>query len=271
MRRITVAMWIAALAAMAAVGLAPSDAAATPDPNSAVFNLRVFNDCPTSEVTTEDDYPALVAIQDAVLDCAGFANLHNWQFSENDIDPAVFNNDDSFRFGATLVITGATDSEAGLLLSPWWAQDVDGRFNCRTTDGEIACFGGRLPFYSFTAEHGINYVKGDPIYLEMTYLPNSLTEEDPATIEYLLIYDGMEYSSGPLAFDMGNPDEDPPYGLWGILNDARAGGYIQCFLDEGNPDAWVRADWNDIDYEIIPTEPTATKEATWGGVKATYK
>jgi hypothetical protein len=32
---------------------------------------------------------------------------------------------------------------------------------------------------------------------------------------------------------MGNPTEDPPYGLWGILNDAQVGGHFQVFHGAG--------------------------------------
>ena len=113
--------------------------------------------------------------------------------------------------------------EAGLQVTPWWSQNVDGRFNVRSTDGEIACFGGRLPFYSFTANHGLHYVPGDLIHLEIVYDPNDLTVSDPATIEYKLSYQGTDYTSGILPFDEGNPAENPPHGVWGILNDARVG------------------------------------------------
>ena len=92
--------------------------------------------------------------------------------------------------------------EAGLQISPWWSQDVDGRLNVRTTDGEIACFGGRLPFYNFTASHGINYTKGNTIHVEIRYEPNGLSQADPGTIQYTVGYLGQTYSSGVLAFEM---------------------------------------------------------------------
>jgi hypothetical protein len=255
----------AALVALAVVTLTAGQAAAVPD--AAIINERVFNDCPTSVLTTENTYPTLVAIQDDVLDCTGFANLHNWHFSDDGgMTEMVFDNSDGFRFSAELTISGTADGEAGLQLAPWWSHNVDGRFNVRTTDGEIACFGGRLPFYSFTASHGLNYVKGTMIYLEMKYLPNSLTELDPGTIEYMLTYDGTDYSSGELPFDEGNPGE--PYGTWGILDDARAGGHIQCFLQAGNPDAGLRAEWANIDFEDLGGVPV--EDGTWGQIKSMY-
>jgi hypothetical protein len=257
---------VVALLAVAVATLPLADAIALPTPNSAVMNLRVFNDCPTSVVTTVNNYPALLSIEDAVLDCTGFANLHNWRFSEDGMNPAVFNNGDSFMFGCDLVISGTADGESGLQISPWWSQDVDGRLNVRTTDGEIACFGGRLPFFSFTGTFGLTYVKGTSIHLEMTYRPYSLTQADPGTIQYVVVYNSMTYDSGEIPFDEGNPNE--PYGTWGILDDARVGGHVQCFLQAGNPDANLKAEWTNIEFEVLPVP---VEPSSWGQIKATYK
>jgi hypothetical protein len=214
------------------MSLAALAANATPAPNSAVVITRIFDDCPFSTLNVTNNYPSEVTISDAkgAFPCGGFANLHNWRFSENGVDPAVFANEDAFFFSADLVIDGA--AEAGLQISPWWSQ-TDGRFNVRSTDGEIACFGGRLPFYSFTAAKGVRYVPGNVAHVGIIYFPNSLTEANPATIEYRLTYDGTSYSSGPLKFDMGNPAENPPHGIWGILSPAQAGGYMQNHWFDG--------------------------------------
>jgi len=238
--------------------------------NSAVIQTRIFNDCPTSVVTTLNSYPGLISIDDAVLDCGGFANLHNWRFSEDGATPAVFSNNDAFKFSANLTISGTAEGEAGLQIAPWWSQDVDGRFNVRTTDGEIACFGGRLPFYSFTASQGVVYTKGTTIRLTVTYLPNGLSMANPATIEYGLLYNNTLYTSGPLPFDEGNPNEDPPYGLWGILNDARAGGYVQVFLQAGNPNTNVTAEWSEIKFLDL-SGPISVEQTSWGRIKSNYR
>ena len=253
----------------ALVAVTAVTAGATPDPNSAVIRERIFNDCPSSILTTTNNYPSLISISEQELGCQGFANLHNWRFSEDGSTPAVFNNGDHFMFSAELVIDGTGNAEAGLQIAPWWSQDVDGRFNVRTTDGEIACFGGRLPFFSFTGNFGLHYVKGDVIGLEVHYDANGNTEADPATIEYVLDYGGI-FSSGPLPFDEGNPDEDPPYGVWGILNDARAGGYVQVFLEPGNPEAGVTAEWRGIEFTNLDG-PTPTIDSTWGQIKSQFK
>ncbi len=242
--------------------------AATPNPTSAVLKTRIFNDCPTSILTTSNAYPASIVIDDQDLECGGFANLHNWRFSEDGSSAVNFDNNAAFAFGADLLITG-TGGEAGLSVAPWWSQDIDGRFNVRSTDGEIACFGGRLPFYSFTASQGISYTAGDVIHLGIMYQPHANTMEEPAEITYLVNYNGMSYSSGPIAFDEGNTAEDPPYGLWGMLNDAQVGGYCQMFLQAGNANAGVHVEWTNITYE--PMEIVAAEQSSWGKVKSLYK
>jgi len=243
-------------AVLLACGLALStiqatDALATPNANSAVEHFRVFNDFPASTLTFGDAYPASIFIQD---DNTGsppaFANLHNWHFSENNAADAVFNNGDAFAYSANLVISGTANAEAGLQLAPWYSHDVDGRLNVRVPDGEIAAFGGRLPFYSFTGAFGLHYVGGTAIGLAITYDPHSLSMADPGTIKYDVHYNGMDYTSGNIPFDQGNPAEDPPYGLWGILNDARVGGHFQPFLGTIGS---ARADWTNITFVPEPS------------------
>src|SRR5436309_10303005 len=80
---------------------------------------------------------------------------------------AAFDNTADFRFSADFKIEGAGEGEGGLRLSPWYGQYVDGRFMANATTGEIACFGGALPFYSFTANHGITYTRGTTIHLQL--------------------------------------------------------------------------------------------------------
>ena len=264
-----IAVYGAVLLAMAAAVVLPDAVSATPNPTSAVIQLRIFNDCPSSVITTQNDYPELISIRDANLSCMGFANLHNWRFSEDGTTPAVFNNADCFKYQTYLVISGTAEGEAGLQISPWFSQNVDGRLNVRTTDGEIACFGGRLPFYSFTNSHGLHYIKGTAIYLQITYRPNSLTMVDPGTIEYVVGYNNALYSSGVLPFDEGNPNE--PFGTWGILDDARVGGHLQAFLQNGNPDANLQADFNFIKFDVLECEVVPVDPTTWGRIKATYE
>ena len=253
------------------LGLTVGNAWATPTINGAAIHLRVFNDCPVSVVTVTNNYPALICIDDTLVVCTGFANLHTWSFSsDGGATAAQFANGDMFTWSADMVISGTGQGEAGLRLSPWWSPDADGLFNVRTTDGEIACFGGRLPFFSFTAAFGLVYTKGDPIHLEMNYLPNGLSQANPATIEYKLVYHGVPYTSGPVAFDQGNTAEDPPHGLWGCLTPAYAGGAMKIFLSNGNFDTdQLQVCWTGIDFQIA--KPTATVTRSWGGLKLLYR
>jgi hypothetical protein len=243
-------------------------AAATPNSDGVVFNLRIFNDNPGSIVTTTNAYPSSVVISDVGGLSGGFANLHNWHMATGGVED-VFNNPDAFSLCATMTISGEHNAEAGLQLSPWWSQQVDGRLNVRVPDGEIACFGGRLPFYSFTASQGVVYTKGNAIHLTIVYLPNGLSAASPATIEYRLIYEGTFYTSGPLPFDQGNPAEDPPHGLWGCLNDARLGGFVQAFV-MGDPffATGTRVEFTNICYTNLGPVPDAT--TTWGQIKNLY-
>ncbi len=262
--------YAAVLTVVALVALATSALAVTPAVNSAVIRTRIFNDAPGSTLNTTDAYPGLIAITDAFLNSGNFANRHNWRFSENDVDPAVFNNDASFRFSATVRISGSGRGEAGLQISPWWSQDVDGQFMINPQGiGEVACFGGRLPFYSFTANHGVHYVKGTAVHMEMTYWPNGLSAASPATMEYVYEDGTGVYTSGPIPFDQGNPAEDPPYGLWGMLNDGRAGGYVQVLVSPFIPGNILTATWENIRF--TPLDPTPTAQTTWGKLKALYR
>ena len=238
---------------MAAV-ICCSGALASPDIDSAIIHERIWNDADYSTVTYGNAYPSSLWIRDENLDDYGWANRHNFRLSENGgISDAVFMNDDPFEFHADVMLTGTADSEGGLNLSPWWSQDVDGVFMVRTSDGEISCWGGRLPFYNFTAEYGITYAKDTQVGLGMIYDPHSLTEEDPGTIQYFYNdIDGREYSSPVLEFDMGNPAEDPPYGLWGILNDARVGGYFMALVNSEIPGNWGQMDFENMVYVPEP-------------------
>lgn len=240
-----------ALIASVALAVGSSGVLASPIINSAVINLRVFNDDSDSIVTFGNNYPASLWIKDEKLDGDGvgseWANRHNFRLSENGLTAAVFNNADAFAFFTDVTLTGPADSEGGINISPWWSQNVDGVFTAITATGEIAAFGGRLPFYTFNSHvPPITYTKGETIRLGVIYNPHSLTQQDPGTIEYLVRKNGMWYSSGVLPFDEGNPNE--PYGTWGILDDARVGGYFQPQIRVGDPGNWGRVDFANMEY-----------------------
>lgn len=243
-------------------------ALATTDPGGAVIIPRVFNDSFASILTTTNNYPSLISINDVASGPLGWANLHVWRFSDNGLTAYEFANTDGFRFAADLTISGDGKAEAGLQISPWWSPLVDGRMNVRSTDGEVACFGGRLPFYSFTGSQGLTYTLGTTVHVEMIYRTNpEMNSASPATIEY--IYDGA--TSGQIPFDEGNPAEDPPHGLWGILSPATAGGHFQFFdMANSGDGTTMTVEWANVVFEdlgsVVPTDDT-----TWGGVKALFR
>jgi hypothetical protein len=229
-------------------------AIASPVINGAVIKTRIFNDNPTSIVTTNNSYPSSITIKDEQLVPGGWANLHNFRLSaDGGSTAASFANGDAFEFAADVTLTGTGNSEGGLQVAPWWSLDVDGRFMANTGNGEIAAFGGRLPFYSFNAQ-SLTYTKGDTIRMGVIYRPNSLSLLDPATIEYLVTMGSTTYSSGPLAFDQGNPTEDPPHGLWGMLTPAQVGGYFQPQV--GTAGNWEQVEFGNMDY--VPEPATMT-------------
>jgi hypothetical protein len=258
--------------ALMVVALAAT-AFATPAPNSAILNLRTFNDCGLSTLSSTNGYPALIQISDTMHPaCVGFANLHGWSFSEDGgASASLFKNNSSFVYCATLKLEGAGEGEGGLRLSPWYGQYVDGRFMANveaahTPLGEIAVFGGRLPFYTFTGAFGISYVKGTTIYMQITYAPNGLSSSSPGTVQYRVIYNALTYDSPVLPMDEGCTCDPAAYGHWGILNDAVVGGYFQARANTG---ANLTATWTDICF--ASTDVVPTQGSTWGRIKTLYR
>ena len=246
---------------------------ATPAPNSANVNTRTFNDCPLSTLTPTNTYPASITISDVMHPaCVGFANLHGWSFSEDGgATPSLFVNGSNFYYCADVTIDGPGQGEGGLRFGPWWSPLADGRFMINAEAGhvpagEIACFGGRLPFYSFTVSHGLSYVKGTTVKMEITYMANGLSSSSPATIQYKYTDGSGTYSSPALPYDEGNPGEDPPHGLWGCLHDAMVGGYFQPRANSGTG---LTCTWANICFENLDVVPT--DKGTWGRLKTLYR
>ncbi len=251
-------------------------ASAAPNPNDAVVIPRFFNDCVVTNLTVAEAYPASIVFTEDNMICAGGVNLHLWNLSEDGgATSAVFNNADAFTFGATLVLTSqGVGTEGGLRVSPWWDQNANGYFNVRLPDGEIACFGGVLPFYSFTAAFGLRYAAGESIVLGVRYQPVCNTAANPGTIEYLVTYLGINYSSGPLPFNNCTPGEEI-HGCYGIMDNARVGGRIQNNLfagGGGDPASTNVGSFFDVFYDIdIADCPVQNQSSSWGRVKGIYR
>lgn len=259
-----------------AAGLAMADGMTcpgyTPSPNSAIVTTRIWNDCPGSDLSFTNNYPTQIVINDADEGCTG-TNLHNWSFSEDGITRAAFENCSHYVYSAVVTFTSPS-GEAGLMLAPWWnmwwgGAPADGKFMLNATSGEIACFGGRLPFYSFTAAYGLHYVPGTAIWMQISYDPNELSEAAPATIEYQLYYNGVGYSSGKLNFDKANEAEAAEHGLWGELYYANVGGYMQVPGWNGGAACNATCDWHNIQFQGPSATPA--QKATWGQLKGMYR
>ncbi len=245
-------MHVKTIAVLVLLGAGVALATASPVINGAVVNLRVFNDDPNSIVTFNNTWPTVVWIQDTGLTHGtGFANRHNFRLSDNHgVSEAVFMNNDGFSYFSDVVLAGTAKLEGGLQISPWWSKEVDGALYVNGATGEIAAFGGRLPFYSFTVQQGLSYVKGTTVRLGVTYNPHSLSQADPGTIVYSYTVNGTTYTSPVLPFDEGNGSEG--HGTWGILDDARVGGYTQVQVDPNNPGNWGSASFVNQTYVPEP-------------------
>ena len=105
-------------------------------------------------------------------------------------------------------------------------------------------------------------------YLEYTYNPRQLNSTQPATILYYVFYNGQSYYSPYLAFDQGNPSEDPPHGLWGELYPSHPGGYLQIGGGNGVP-RHAEAFFDGFQFEGPSATPT--QASTWGRLKTLYR
>jgi hypothetical protein len=239
----------------------------TPTPIGAVVTERDYDDCPSSTITTTNLYPASITVLDQNIDCFGFANRHTWSFTTDGATDAQFENCSMYRWCADVTLSGTGSGEGGLRLSPWWSPHNDGQYMINT-GGEIACFGGRIPFFSFTGAFGVHYVKGTTVHMEVIYRPGSLTISDPGTIQYNLVIGGTPYTSGPLSFDQANTGEAALHGLWGELFPAFAGGYMMGYLGQGTS-VDFQGKWENICFDNYPVTPT--QKSTWGHIKTLYR
>jgi hypothetical protein len=249
--------------------------AQTPNPNGTRLYAQWIN-CPVSTITLTNTYPGLVSVTDNDPYSFAGSNKHLWKFSEDGgATNAVFTDNSNYSFCADVVVSGndPDDLEGGLEISPWWSEG-DGQFMVNGNSGEIAVFGGRLPFCSNHASGSVaftqpDYVKGTTIHMSMTYIsgPNGPSQTAPATVTYSTINTGITYTFGPTAFDQGNTAEDPPHGLWGELTPASVGGYAQCSHMSTQPTT-MTVSFSNICYSNLQSTPT--HNVTWGKLKAMY-
>ncbi len=190
---------------------------------------RYFNDRPGSHLVITNLYPTSLRIVEDLPGPGGFANGHMGAFSTNGGANAYdFNYGDAFDTIMTmsvLVDPINVGGEAGFKFNLFGI----GHFGVLPHNGEIAAFGGILPFHSF----GAGLWSGETIDLRIIHTPgngNGLPggATIPSTMEYLYNLGSGWISSGPIAFsnlEGGIPDipGNPLYMGPGVQNNWGAG------------------------------------------------
>jgi len=216
--------------------------AASAQINSVKIHERVYNDDPTSTLVTTSNYPTIVEFNDSNLSGGGFANRHVFNFSaDGGATDFTYTNDTFFDVKMDVSLTGLAGSvkEAGFLIDTIGGQ---GQFIVKT-NGEIAAFGGPLPFHSFAAVGSV--------------VPATIT----LGIKYFL--DGgvrkITYTAGADTFtDVFTNNEH------GIIG-GTVGGYAQFPLINGNGQNFGDAKFTNFKYAAVP-EPTSLAALGLGAV-----
>jgi hypothetical protein len=213
--------------------------------NSVRMLPRAGNDDATSVLTSVNNFPTLISFDDQSVDkngaTGGFANTHIWYFSANGgTNEYRFQNDDFFQvfMDVTLSANAATPrKEAGFRVTTTVAGE--GLFIITTNQpnggapGEIAAFGGPLPFHKFNE----TYAMGTTIRLGMTYFKDVDGKRK-------IIYHAGNVSSPAKEFT--NLEQ-------GIIDQTRIGGYLQVNLDRTNPANFGTGEYENITIRAIRT------------------
>jgi hypothetical protein len=221
--------------------------------NSAVVQPRVFNDDPTSNFNSVNNYPTNILLDDQAVDGDGvdpeFANRHTWSLSNNGTTPYRFQNNDYFEMFMDVTLTAdpiAPRKEAGFLLDTIGGQ---GQFIVNTDGHEVVAFGGPLPFYAFPA----TFDSGETVRLGITYF------QDFDGLRKI-IYHADGVSSPALTF--GNLEQ-------GIISNSTLGGYLQVVIDRNTPTNFGTANFANIELASIAAvvpEPSALLTLGLGAV-----
>lgn len=199
--------WMAA----AIGGLAAPAMAQFESVNSNAIGLRYFNDIPSSTVqVVQNTYPGLLQIQESFPvrpAGGGGVNRHIGVLSaDSGVTPFVIPHDTAWLYQATVRMEGDASTEIGLhigglgsTIPPWNTDSDTGVLMVNGQNGEIAAFGGWLPFFS-TFDPAFAYMghgaRAQDFRLGILVRPLSPTS---VTAEYFV--DGR--STGPLALDAG--------------------------------------------------------------------
>ncbi len=191
---------------------------------------RYFNDRPESNLVIMNDYPFNFRIHEKDPGPGGFANGHMGAFSIDGGATAYdFNYHDafdaSFNVNMNELNPASVGGEAGFKFNLFGV----GHFGILPHNGEIAAFGGILPFFSF----GTGIWTGQEVFLRIIHtpgngngLPGGFTV--PSTMEYMYNLGAGWLTSGPIPFsnlEGGIPDipGNPLYMGPGIQNNWGAG------------------------------------------------
>ena len=211
--------------------LATSALAQVTNINSVVIQERRFNDYPGSTLTTVNNYPSLVSFSEGPFGAGGFANQHVARFSENGVTARSFLNAEAFDISVDVLLSvGSTAprKEAGFRMDSFIGGEG---FFILTSDGEVAAFGGPLPFFGF----GNIYTPGTSARMRMIYRPGAVS-----TMEYMF----NAVSSGEVAF--GNTEN-------GVINGSDFGNYLQNQPNDNNPNDFGNASFRN--YAVAVPEP----------------
>lgn len=149
--------------------------------NGVKIQERIFNDYPNSKLVTTNNFPSMVQFNESNFGSGGFANRHAAYFSADSGATAKdFNYTDAFDFSFTLDLdaTPAGGREAGFHVN----SGGDYGFFGVLPNGEIAAFGGSLPF--FTSGTGV-WTPGNEVQLRMVHKPGDGTAANPSVMDYM--------------------------------------------------------------------------------------
>jgi hypothetical protein len=279
------------VASLAVFTLAGSAFAAVGDVWGYTVQSRDFNDFPNSILTVNGlpapfVDPAAGAVggvgtsvnfieQFGVGAVGNFANRHAaWLSANPGVNRYNFQRNDSFYFQTNIRINvpnGSSPKEGGLQFfhqrnvidpGPTAVTFTDeGFFNVRSSDGEVAIFGGALPFHSF----GNVYVVGTTATIGFAYYAPGVAGPNGA-VEYFYngVGSGIKFMNNGGDRVLAGDVSSPTYGFGGISNFANLGLRAQ---NTRNP---FIADSSDILYNgqfLIPT-PGAGAVLVLGGLIA---
>lgn len=244
--------------------------------NGMKVDARWWNDFPSSTFSSVNNYPTTVSISDHGLTSTGngYANRHIFRFSADGGATAYQSpgGNDTFEVTtlATVNSTGVTGGfprriEGGPwcrtpIIGGWWSEFQ----MILTNDGEVACFGAPIPFYSFTVQQGVSYPQGTQVRVGYRYYRDTDNK-----MKWVWIYDNLESPPLTLEFisgtegswDFPNKGFRPHGYTWngGDVMGTEFGFYTQIMPNQGSPTT-IDADvaWNSIVMKSIGTKGVVT-------------